>query len=183
MNYKEIQKKESAPSRPTQAFTRSEYGERAVKNAKTCAPFMYGKVLNIGCGDGLETEALIDMGLNVTGLDLSDDKVEIAIENGVNAIVGRMEALPFKDKEFDCIYCAHTLEHAEDIDKAISEMQRVASRLVIIVPIEETTTNPAHTSVITSPDMLKDKIEGRITVEVLMPNIEREYLIVVNNAD
>lgn len=50
-------------------------------------------------------------------------------------IKGRIEKLPFADKSFDTVVCAHTLEHVLDIQKAISELRRVTKkRLMIVVP-------------------------------------------------
>src|SRR5262249_12849961 len=38
------------------------------------------------------------------------------------------EALPFKDKEFDFVYCSHVLEHTLDPARGCAELQRVARR-------------------------------------------------------
>ena len=42
--------------------------------------------------------------------------------------------LPFKDKEFDFVIASHVMEHAEDVDFFISELQRIASKGYIEVP-------------------------------------------------
>ena len=55
------------------------------------------------------------------------DKRKIFIEADV-------ENLPFKDKVFDFVFCAHLLEHVENPDKAIKELTRVAKRGYIEVP-------------------------------------------------
>lgn len=179
--YDEIQRKESAPSRTPEGMEKNEYGERAVHNAKKFSSFLKGKVLNIGCGDGLETEALMQEGKSVVGVDLSAEKIKIAQKHGVDAHTGRMEALPFKDGEFASVYCAHALEHAYDLEKAIAEMWRVADRLVIIVPLEERgTDNEAHTSPMWSEWYLKSKVGGKIVFEEKLKTIENEYVLVVD---
>lgn len=181
MSYVEIQKEESAPSRVQEGHSRNQYGESAVARVKMMLPFMYGRILNVGCGDGLETEAIIGGGFNVIGIDISDDKIDIAKEHGLEAIVGRMEKLPFDDDSFDTVYCSHTLEHAEDLEKAISELERVSSRLVLIVPIETRgTANPAHTSPIINPEDFKDKFSGRILYERFIKPTD-ELVLVINN--
>lgn len=42
--------------------------------------------------------------------------------------------LPFKDKEFDFVYCSHVLEHLADPIKACQELMRVAKRGYIETP-------------------------------------------------
>jgi SAM-dependent methyltransferase len=68
-------------------------------------------------------------------------------------IVADVCALPFKDKVFDYAYTAHTLEHVEDIERALSELQRVAKRGCIIVPhwhLEGLWNYPYHLWIITT---------------------------------
>lgn len=55
------------------------------------------------------------------------DKNKIFVE-------GDVERLPFKDKTFDFVICAHLLEHVENPDKALSEIIRVAKKGYIEVP-------------------------------------------------
>jgi ubiquinone/menaquinone biosynthesis C-methylase UbiE len=45
-----------------------------------------------------------------------------------------VQELPFKDKEFDFIYCSHVLEHVEDPAKAMDEISRVGKKGFIEVP-------------------------------------------------
>jgi SAM-dependent methyltransferase len=45
-----------------------------------------------------------------------------------------VEALPFKDRAFDFVYCAHVLEHVRDPARACRELVRVARRGYIECP-------------------------------------------------
>lgn len=49
-------------------------------------------------------------------------------------VVADVCALPFKNKAFDYVYTAHTLEHVDDIELALKELSRVAKKGCIIVP-------------------------------------------------
>jgi SAM-dependent methyltransferase len=49
-------------------------------------------------------------------------------------VIADICALPFKNKVFDYAYTARTLEHVDKIERALSELQRVAKRGYIIVP-------------------------------------------------
>lgn len=42
--------------------------------------------------------------------------------------------LPFKDKEFDYVFCNHVLEHVEDPQQFVSELSRVAKRGYLETP-------------------------------------------------
>lgn len=49
-------------------------------------------------------------------------------------VLGFAEDLPFKNKAFDFVICAHVLEHSKDPVKFLSELQRVAKSGYIEVP-------------------------------------------------
>ena len=49
-------------------------------------------------------------------------------------IEGDVCALPFADKELDFVHCAHVLEHLEDPQQGVAELNRVAARGMIVVP-------------------------------------------------
>ncbi|MBL0358841.1 MAG: methyltransferase domain-containing protein [Chitinophagaceae bacterium] len=38
------------------------------------------------------------------------------------------EVFPFADKEFDYVVCSHVLEHVDNVDQFLSEVQRVGKR-------------------------------------------------------
>ena len=42
--------------------------------------------------------------------------------------------LPFKDKEFDFVIASHVMEHVEDVDFFISELERISNKGYIEVP-------------------------------------------------
>ena len=82
------------------------------------------KILDIGCGYGAHKSAttICDK------IDLKDfykDKNFIKIDT---------DNLPFKDREFDFVIASHVLEHVENIDKFISELERVSKKGYIELP-------------------------------------------------
>lgn len=46
----------------------------------------------------------------------------------------QVEALPFSDKQFDCSFMSHVLEHLDDWQFALNEAIRVADSVVIVLP-------------------------------------------------
>jgi SAM-dependent methyltransferase len=83
-------------------------------------------VLDVGCGWGeLAARIRDELGATVVAIDISPRMVELARERGIDARVGDVQQLPFKDGEFDCATATHMLYHAADIDRALGELHRV----------------------------------------------------------
>ncbi|MFH1235883.1 MAG: class I SAM-dependent methyltransferase [Parcubacteria group bacterium] len=96
------------------------FSQMAGKNAK---------VLDLGCGPGIETKKLVQKGLTVYGLDLSDKLLEIAKKNNPTAefTEGDMRHLPYVDGQFDGVFAKASLLHIakKDIPQVFSEISRV----------------------------------------------------------
>ena len=82
------------------------------------------KILDIGCGYTAHEKATVICDIQ----DLSHfykNKKFIRLEN---------KALPFKDKEFDFVIASHVIEHVEDVEYFIRELQRISSKGYIELP-------------------------------------------------
>jgi len=89
------------------------------------------KVLDVGCAKGFLVKDLIDLGLDVYGLDIS----EYAIKNSHKDVVGRIhlgsaDKLPFADNTFDFVISLNTLHNLskKDCEIALKEIQRVTKK-------------------------------------------------------
>ncbi len=87
-------------------------------------------VLDIGCGTGHFTRWLSSLGLDATGLDLSNAMLEVARERspGGHYLRGTAEALPFAEGAFDVAVLVTSLEFVADQERALVEAARVARR-------------------------------------------------------
>ena len=86
-------------------------------------------ILDIGCGAGGSIAPLLEMGLNVTGLDASPYMLELAanrLGQKVDLYRGVAEDLPFDDNSFNHAFFFISLEFIDDAAKAIEEACRVA---------------------------------------------------------
>jgi len=94
-------------------------------------PMGVQKVLDVGCGDGMVSRALVEAGLDVTGVDLSRSALRYFPGKSVLAPVDR---LPFGNSVFDLVICAEVLEHLSEMtyDRTLKELQRVSSRYILI---------------------------------------------------
>lgn len=93
-------------------------------------------VLDVGCGKGRFARILLERnpGVKISALDVSEEMLA-CVPAGINRVSGMMTELPFAASAFDCVYATESLEHAVEIDRAVTEMCRVlkpGGKLVII---------------------------------------------------
>jgi ubiquinone/menaquinone biosynthesis C-methylase UbiE len=84
-------------------------------------------VLDVGCGAGM-LALLKRKGVQLTGVDLSDECVAAARRNGYDETVrANLDALPFADGSFDYVVSLDVLGHipAEQKDAVLAEIKRV----------------------------------------------------------
>lgn len=88
-------------------------------------------VLDVGCGTGNATIPAAKLGARVTGLDASPGLIEVAREQGADAmvevdwIVGDAQSMPFEDASFDRVLSIFGHMFAPDHAAAASELKRV----------------------------------------------------------
>jgi SAM-dependent methyltransferase len=83
-------------------------------------------ILEVGCGEGELAERMVrELDADVVAVDQSERMVELARARGIDARVGDVQALAFDDQTFDCVVAAWMLFHAQDVDRALSELARV----------------------------------------------------------
>ena len=94
------------------------------------------RVLDVGCGKGRFARVFHEQepAAELWGLDISETMLSYVPE-GIRTRAGSMTELPFEDAFFDGAYATESLEHAVEIDKAVSEICRVVKpggRIAII---------------------------------------------------
>lgn len=97
-----------------------------------------GDTLEVAVGTGLNLP-LYPPGVSLTGVDLSDEMLEVARRRALGREVdlrrGEAHALPFPDESFDTVVCTYSLCNIPDVGRAIAEMRRVlrpAGALVLV---------------------------------------------------
>ncbi len=103
---------------------------RAAYVAERC-PLAGARVLDVGCGGGLLSEALTRAGAQVTGIDLSPAMIEVAMLHAAEAglrigyRVGEAQSLVTAGETFDVVCCMEMLEHVPEPAKLIAQFSRL----------------------------------------------------------
>ncbi len=105
------------------------------------------KILDVSCGRGTQSVFYAkNYGVNVVGIDISDDMVKVATKNAEEANLsdkikfklGDSQNLPFENKTFDVVINECAVGIPDDSQKVIDEMVRVANDSGIVIFHEST---------------------------------------------
>ncbi|OGE36808.1 hypothetical protein A3B45_00315 [Candidatus Daviesbacteria bacterium RIFCSPLOWO2_01_FULL_39_12] len=97
------------------------------------------KILDIGCGGGFNLNILRKFG-EISGVDIEPKSIEYCKLRGfknVRLIKKNSDKLPFRNNQYNLITCLDVLEHIDDDEKYLKEVNRILLRdgyLIIFVP-------------------------------------------------
>lgn len=92
------------------------------------------RILEIGCGIGIDLVQFAQGGADVTGVDLSETAVDLAKQNfKYHRLNGKLmvmngEALEFSENVFDVVYAHGVLQYTADPNRMIQEAHRVLKK-------------------------------------------------------
>ena len=89
-----------------------------------------GLALDIGCGPGVYTRALLDRGWRVWGVDLSRRVLQVARTEAAGSdaaafAVGQTTRLPVADARVDAVICIGVMAYVESEQRTLEEIARV----------------------------------------------------------
>jgi len=106
------------------------------------------KILDMGCSDGPFLPTLNIYAKKIIAMDIDNDLVKkskniiqnkLSNSNKINLMTSDGLALPFRDENFDVIFCLEVLEHVKHPRKAIEEIYRTLKKngvFICTVPVE-----------------------------------------------
>jgi ubiquinone/menaquinone biosynthesis C-methylase UbiE len=101
------------------------------------------RVLDIGCGEGRFTRALVDAGCETLGIDVAEEPLRRACARDPGLDLRRVEPdapLPLPDASFDAVWASEVIEHVPDTASWLSEVRRVlrpGGRLLLSTPAHD----------------------------------------------
>ncbi|MBI3808523.1 MAG: class I SAM-dependent methyltransferase [Nitrospirae bacterium] len=97
-----------------------------------------GRLLDVGCGHGVNAAMLAQQGWQVSGLDLGPEIVKQAKTLlGDRVQVGDLLTVRYPDQSFDVVLMSHSLEHMYELGRVLGEARRILDDqglLMIAVP-------------------------------------------------
>jgi SAM-dependent methyltransferase len=108
----------------------SAYADPKVEFVKQYVP-LTGRVLDVGCGNGIFTERFAKAGAKVTGIDYS--RHLLGGSSHPRLVCGDALSLPFPDGNFEVVFEANLLHHVVDREGVIREMARTSGRYVVLL--------------------------------------------------
>jgi len=109
---------------------------------EVCAGHTFQKVLEVGAGDGSILKFLSEQNFapEYHAVEISESGVAHILSRTINNLLSVQifdgYHLPFDDDAFDLIILSHVLEHVEHERVLLRELKRVASYVVIEVPLD-----------------------------------------------
>lgn len=97
------------------------------------------KVLEIGCGGGIVCEPLSRLGINITGLDMVEENIEVAKAHAaekklqINYLHGAVEALNPDQHQYDAILMLEVLEHVADLTSFINHSVQLLKNPGVVI--------------------------------------------------
>ncbi len=84
------------------------------------------RMLDLGCGSGWFSRRAVERGASLISLDISESLARITSKStGTDGVTGEGGLLPFSPQSFDIVVSSEVLEHMDEPERGIKEVERV----------------------------------------------------------
>lgn len=128
---------QQAAERGNPSFVWREGQERRLTMVRDAVALEDKRILDVGCGLGMYTDAFLRYSEHVFGIEIELDRAMEARERTRGVVQSVGESLPFEDNSFDVAFSHEVLEHVQNDVFCAREMVRVVrpgGHLAIFVP-------------------------------------------------
>lgn len=107
---------------------------------RVLAKYNFSSFVDIGGAEGYTANLVKTLfHAQVNSTDLSENACKMAKKIfGIDGIPCDIHHLPFGDEQFEAVLCSETIEHVTDYKKAITELLRITSKVLVITVPHET---------------------------------------------
>ncbi len=112
--YDEIGKKYDTTRKADVEITRRLYHHLQIDNSSP--------VIEIACGTGNYTKALHELGLKISGIDVSHEMITAASKKSsqIEWLIGDVESLPYGNDEYKGAVCVLAIHHFKNLKKSFT---------------------------------------------------------------
>jgi 2-polyprenyl-3-methyl-5-hydroxy-6-metoxy-1,4-benzoquinol methylase len=106
-----------------------------------------GRLLDVGCGDGLGLSLLGALGWKVSGVEVDARAAHVARGRGLDVRDGTLSEAGFAEETFDAVTSSHVIEHVHDCRAFLEESRRVlktGGTLVAVTPNVRAASHARH---------------------------------------
>jgi 2-polyprenyl-3-methyl-5-hydroxy-6-metoxy-1,4-benzoquinol methylase len=96
-----------------------------------------GRLLEIGCGNGVMLEGMADLGWEVEGVDFDPAAVDTCRRRGLNTKLGTLEDQQYPSNSYDAVTMSHLIEHVHEPLNLLIECHRIlkpGGQLSLVTP-------------------------------------------------
>ena len=103
--------------------------DEAIEKLVNDEDISFETVLDVGSGQGLHSDYFLSHGKKVTAVDFGTSEYYLKRNSNMDVefIIGDFNEIDFGDKQYDCVWCSHILEHQRNVGQFLEKVISLTS--------------------------------------------------------